>query len=127
MFTVTIETQFKASHSVALPNGSREPQHDHFWAVTAEVSADKLDDKGMVIDFAQVNARLNGITSQLSGAVLNDVDYFRENGSTAEKVALYIFEKLEPNLPGSVRLQSVTVSEQVGCSAKYAKDTRPRM
>ena len=122
MFRITIETQFKASHGVALPDGSREPQHEHFWAVSVEVSADKLDGRGMVIDFAQLNARLSDVTSQLSGAVLNDVDYFRENGSTAENVALYVFQKLEPNLPSSVRLEGVTISEQVGCSARYSKD-----
>ncbi len=126
MFTITIDKQFKAIHSVALPNGAKEPEHEHFWAVSAEVSADKLDNRGMVIDFAHVNARLNDITSQLSGEVLNDIDYFRESGSTAENVAMYIFNKLEPNLPDGVRLQSVTVSEQVGCSARYSKDTGPK-
>jgi 6-pyruvoyl-tetrahydropterin synthase len=121
VFTITIETQFKASHGVALPDGSKEPEHEHFWAVSVEVATDKLDSRGMAIDFAHLKARLTGITSQLSGALLNDVDYFRENGPTAENVAVYVFQKLEPNLPSGVRLEGVTVSEQIGCSAKYCK------
>jgi 6-pyruvoyl-tetrahydropterin synthase len=122
LFTITIETQFKASHGVALPNGSREPEHEHFWAVTVEVSTDKLDKRGMAIDFAQLKARLGDVTSQLSGDLLNNVDYFRQNGPTAENVAAYVYTKLEPNLPTGVRLQGVTVSEQIGCSARYTKD-----
>jgi len=62
---------------------------------------------------------ITDITSKLGGASINDIDYFREKGPTAENVATYIFQRLEPNLPDGVRLESVSVSEQVGCSAKY--------
>ena len=58
MFTISVETQFKAGHSVALPDGSREPEHEHFWAVSVEVSTDKLNGSGVVMDFAQLKARL---------------------------------------------------------------------
>jgi 6-pyruvoyltetrahydropterin/6-carboxytetrahydropterin synthase len=121
LFTITIETQFKASHSVTLPDGSREPEHEHFWAVSVEVVTDKLDGRGMAIDFARLKARLGDVTSKLSGDLLNDVDYFREKGPTAENVAVYVFDKLEQNLPTGVRLEAVTVSEQIGCSARYCK------
>jgi 6-pyruvoyltetrahydropterin/6-carboxytetrahydropterin synthase len=122
VFTITVETQFKAKHSIALPDGSREPEHEHFWAVSVEINADKLDDNGMVMDFAQLKARLNNITSKLTGAVLNNIDYFHKNRPTSESVAVYVFEQLEPNLPERVRLESVMVSEQVGCMSRYRKD-----
>jgi 6-pyruvoyltetrahydropterin/6-carboxytetrahydropterin synthase len=122
LFTVSVETQFKAGHSVALPDGSKEPEHEHFWAVSVEVSSDKLNGNGVVMDFARLKSELTGITSKLGGGSLNDVDYFREHGPSAENVAVYIFQRLEPNLPDGVRLESVSVSEQVGCSAKYSAD-----
>ena len=121
MFTVSVETQFKASHSVKVLQDSLEPEHEHFWAVTVEVSSEKLDGNGVAMDFAQLKARINEITSQLAGATLNDLDYFRQKSPTAECVAVYIFERLESNLPQGVRLGGVTVSEQVGCSARYHK------
>ena len=123
MFTVSVETQFKASHSIASPGGSPEPQHEHFWAVSAEVSVDKLDGNGVAVDFARLKARLNDITSKLSGALLNEIDYFQKNGPTSESVALYVFQRLEPSVPEGVRLESVTVSEQVGCWARYRKSS----
>jgi 6-pyruvoyl-tetrahydropterin synthase len=122
LFTINIETQFKASHSVVSPDGSREPDHEHFWAVSVEVAADKLDGNGVVMDFAYLKAKLTDITSKLSGTLLNDIDYFRENGPTAESVAVYVFHRLEPDLPNTVRLESVAASEQVGCLAKYSRD-----
>jgi len=122
LFAITVETQFKARHSVTLPGGTREPEHEHFWGVSVEVGADKIDSNGMVVDFAQLKSRLSAVTSKLSGALLNDIDYFRENGPTSESVAVYIFQQLETNLPGGVRLENVTVSEQVGCFARYYKN-----
>jgi 6-pyruvoyl-tetrahydropterin synthase len=74
------------------------------------------------MDFAQLKSKLTAITSKLSGASLNDIDYFCKNRPTAESVAVYIFQRLEPVMPNSVRLEGVTVSEQVGCSATYHKD-----
>jgi 6-pyruvoyltetrahydropterin/6-carboxytetrahydropterin synthase len=122
LFTVSVETQFKASHSVALPDGSREPEHEHFWAVSVEVGSDKLDGNGVVIDFARLKAGLTDITFKLGDGSLSDVDYFREHGPSAENVAVYIFQRLMPKLPEGVRLKSVSVSEQVGCMAKYSAD-----
>lgn len=122
MFTISIETQFKAKHSIALPDGSREPEHEHFWAVSMEVAADKLNSNGVVMDFAPLKAKLAAVTSKLADVSLNDIDYFRENGSTSENVAVYVFRQLEPKLPAEVRLKTISVSEQVGCSAKYSKD-----
>jgi 6-pyruvoyl-tetrahydropterin synthase len=121
LWTVSVETQFKASHSVAMQQGVMEPEHEHFWGVTVEVSTDKLEGKGMAIDFAQLKSRITQITSQLAGASLNDIDYFHDKSPTAECVALYVFERLEPVLPKNVRLEGVAVSEQVGCSARYSK------
>ncbi|MBN2019159.1 MAG: 6-pyruvoyl tetrahydropterin synthase family protein [Sedimentisphaerales bacterium] len=121
MFTISVETQFKASHSVGLSKASPEPEHEHFWAVTVEVSTDKLESSGVAMDFALVKSKITEITSQLAGASLNEIDYFREKSPTAECVALYVFERLEQTLPKGVKLDSVTVSEQVGCSAKYSK------
>jgi 6-pyruvoyltetrahydropterin/6-carboxytetrahydropterin synthase len=121
LFTVTIEVQFKASHSILAQDGAGEPEHEHFWAVAVEVGAPNLNDRGMAVDFAKLKAKLNDITSQLSGGSLNDVEYFRKRHATAESVAEYIYNRIEAELPAGVRLEGVTVSEQVGCSAKYHK------
>jgi 6-pyruvoyltetrahydropterin/6-carboxytetrahydropterin synthase len=122
LFTIIVETQFKAKHSVTMHDGVKEPEHEHFWAVSAEVNSGKLNSNGMALDFALLKSKITEITSKLAGSFLNDISYFQEKGPTAENVAIYIFEQLEPVLPADVRLASVSISEQVGCIAKYHKD-----
>jgi 6-pyruvoyltetrahydropterin/6-carboxytetrahydropterin synthase len=122
LFTVSVETHFWASHQLALPDGSREPAHQHNWAVTAEVSGSELNKMGLVMDFQRLRVMLDDIAGELDNNAIEKIDYFRENGSSAENVARYIYEKLEPKLPKGVRLEAVKVCEERGCSAKFSRD-----
>ena len=122
MFTIGIETQFKAWHSIPLSDGTKEPEHEHFWAVEVEVCSNAPVEGGMVMDFAQLKGRLTNVTSMIADTVLNEMDYFRDKCPSAENVAVYIFDRLGPTLPKNVRLKSIKVSEQVGCWAIYCKD-----
>ena len=121
MFSVGIETQFKAWHSIPLPDGTKEPEHEHFWAVEAEVCSDAIGKDGVVMNFAQLKSRLANILSTLNETVLNESDYFKDKCPSAENVAVYIFDRLEPTMPANVRLKSIRVSEQVGCWASCCK------
>jgi 6-pyruvoyltetrahydropterin/6-carboxytetrahydropterin synthase len=121
MFTISVETNFWASHQLILPDGSKEPQHRHNWLVIADVSSDKLNSMGLVINFQRLKRMIDNIVSQFNNISLDNIDYFRQNNSSAENVAKYIYEKLEPKLPKTVKLQSITVVEKQGCSAKFRK------
>jgi 6-pyruvoyltetrahydropterin/6-carboxytetrahydropterin synthase len=120
MFTISVKTHFWASHQLTLPDGSKEPLHHHNWVVTANISSDKLDSMGLVMDFGQFKAMVNEITARFDNVPLDSIDYFRRNNPSAENVAEYIFHKLEPKLPGGVELQSIKVIEEPGCSAKFS-------
>jgi 6-pyruvoyltetrahydropterin/6-carboxytetrahydropterin synthase len=122
VFTVGIETQFKAWHSIPLPDGTKEPEHEHFWAVEVEVRGEAPVEGGVVINFAQLKSRLTDVTSTLKDTVLNETDHFRDKCPSAENVAMYIFNRIEPILPKNVQLKSIKVSEQVGCWATYSKE-----
>ena len=121
MFTVSAETHFWASHQLTLPTGSKEPLHHHNWSVTADVGSDKLDSMGLVIDFHRLKAMLDGIVDELGNRSLNKIDYFRQNDSSAENMAKYIYEKLQVKLPKGVNLNYIGVAEEPGCSAKFSK------
>ncbi len=122
MFTVSVETHFWASHQLALPDGSREPAHQHNWAVTAEVSGSELNKMGLVMDFQRLRVMLDNIAGELDNNAIEKIGYFQKNCSSAENIAKYIYEKLEPKLPKGVRLKAVTVGEERGCSARFSKD-----
>jgi 6-pyruvoyltetrahydropterin/6-carboxytetrahydropterin synthase len=121
LFTVSVETHFWASHQLALPGGPKEPLHHHNWAVTADVSSDKLNSMGLVMDFCRLKAALDNIVAEFNDKPLGRIDYFQRNNSSAENVAKYVYEKLKTKLPGDVKLQSISIVEEPGCWAKFGK------
>jgi len=121
MFTVSIETRFRASHQLILTDGSKEPAHRHDWLITADVSSDSLNAMGVVIDFRWLKAAVDNIVAEFDNKSLSRIDYFQRNNPSAENVAKYIYEKLEPKLPEGLKLQSIRVVEEPGCSARFSK------
>ena len=121
MFAVSVETHFWASHQLTLPDGSRESLHCHNWMVAASVSSSELDSMGLVMDFQQLKALINNIVADFDNAPLEENGYFQRNSSSAENVARYIFEKLEPKLPKRVKLEHIRVTEEPGCGAKFGR------
>ncbi|MHC4913799.1 MAG: 6-pyruvoyl trahydropterin synthase family protein [Planctomycetota bacterium] len=122
MFTIRVETYFWASHQLVLPDGTKEPLHQHNWAVTAEVGSSKLNSMGLIMDFHRLKALVHNIVSGLDDTAMEKIDYFQANSSSAENLARYIYERLEPRLPKGVKLQAITVGEEQGSSAKFSKD-----
>lgn len=119
MFTVSVETRFRASHQLVLPDGSKEHAHGHNWLVTADVSSETINPLGVVMDFRQLKAMTDDIVAGFENESLDNLDYFQRNNPSAENVAKYIYEKLEPKLPKGVKLRCVRVEEEPGCSAKF--------
>ncbi len=119
MFCLSVETRFWASHRLKLADGSKEPAHQHNWVVIADVRTDDLDSMGLVMDFRDLKASLEAVVSGFDNQQLDQLDYFERNNASAENVAKYVYDKLEPQLPDSVRLDCVSVGEEVGCWAKF--------
>ena len=120
MFTISVETHFRASHQLARAGGSKERPHRHQWSVTAHVSSETLDNRGVIMDFQQLKAMVDDVVAELDNTALGKIEYFRGNTPSAENVAKYIYEKLEPRLPNGLRLCSIKVVEEPGCSARFS-------
>lgn len=76
---------------------------------------------GLIMDFRRLKAIVDDITADFDNIQLEKLDYFQRNRSSAETIAKYIHEKLEPKLPGDLKLNHIKVTEQPGCSAKFGK------
>ncbi|MCK4626038.1 MAG: 6-carboxytetrahydropterin synthase [Phycisphaerae bacterium] len=116
IYEVTVSTCFSARHSVALPDGTMEPSHEHDWSVTATFRANRLDTDGFVVDFVVVRSALAEITGELEGANLNDLlppDF----AATAECLAEYLAGRLAERMGREVHC--VRVTEAAGCSAAF--------
>jgi 6-pyruvoyltetrahydropterin/6-carboxytetrahydropterin synthase len=120
LFTVSVETNFWASHQLTLLDGSKEPLHQHNWQVKVSVAGDGLNRLGLVMDFRKLKAMVGDVVAPFNSS-LETMDYFRQNNSSAENVARYIYEKLEGRFPPDVRLYKVRVVEESGCRAVFRK------
>ena len=121
MFSVSVETHFWASHQLTLPDGSKEPLHQHNWVVTVDVNSSELNSMGLIMDFRRLKTMVDNIVTDFDNIQLEKLDYFQQNNSSAEAVARYIYEKLEPRLSRDLKLNYIRVAEQPGCSAKFSK------
>ena len=121
MFEISVETHFCAGHELAFPDGSVESHHDHDWIVTASVSSEKLNNMGIVMNFHKLREIIEHITSEFDSESLNKMKYFQKNNPSAENVAKYIYEKIEPELPSNVKLEYVSVVEEPLCTAIFRK------
>jgi 6-pyruvoyltetrahydropterin/6-carboxytetrahydropterin synthase len=121
MFTISVETNFWASHQLVLLDGSKEPVHHHNWLVSADVSSDKLNSMAVVMSFQKLKAMVDNIVAEFDNTSLNEISYFRQNNPSAENVAGYIYEKLRNKLPKGVKLQSIRVVEEPGCEANFSE------
>jgi 6-pyruvoyltetrahydropterin/6-carboxytetrahydropterin synthase len=116
-FQITTTRHFSAAHQLRLYDGSLEPLHGHNWKVKVTVSAPKLDEIGVVMDFHELERLLNKIVDPLHNRNLNDVPPFKSTNPSAENVAVHIAEQLD--LPQGVKLESVEVWETDENSAVY--------
>ena len=119
MFTVSVERHFHASHQLTLPDGSKEPVHSHDWVVNADLSSEKLNNMGIVMDFRELQAMIDKTVAEFHNKALESIGYFQQNNPSAENVAKYIYEKLLIELPEGVKLQNIRVMEEPGCSATF--------
>lgn len=119
MYEVRVSGSFYASHQLRRADKTLEPRHAHIWHVAATFAGPQLDDTGLLLDFTWIKPRLDGLLALFYDAHLNDHPAFASRNPSAENVARHLAEQLDRDLPKDVRLASVEVEEQAGCTATY--------
>lgn len=119
MYKIKVQSGFESAHNLRGYKGKCEELHGHNWRVEAKVSAEKVDESGMVIDFADLKKLLSETTAELDHKYLNDIDYFKDVNPTSENIAKYIYETLSKKKP-DLNLEEVTVWETDTSSATYS-------
>jgi 6-pyruvoyltetrahydropterin/6-carboxytetrahydropterin synthase len=116
-FQITSTREFAAAHQLRLYDKTLEPVHGHNWRVKVTVSAPKLDGIGVVMDFHELERRLDRVIEPMHNRHLNELPAFRSMNPSAENVAMHIAESVD--LPMGVKLESVEVWETSDNSAVY--------
>ncbi len=121
LYTITIDTTFKASHQLTLVDGQKESLHSHDWIVRTAVCVEELDQMQLAIDFHELKSMVQRITAPFEGSQLEKMSCFEGVNASAEIVAKYIYDKIRPLLAGHLNLDYVEVTEEAQCRAKYSK------
>jgi len=118
MYTIKVTGEFNGAHNLRGYEGKCENLHGHNWKVMVEVSNNRLDKLGMVVDFKKVKEALKVVLEQLDHKYLNDLHYFKRRNPTSENMSKFIFDSLKRKIKG---LESVTVWETDTSSATYSE------
>jgi 6-pyruvoyltetrahydropterin/6-carboxytetrahydropterin synthase len=106
--TYTFESAHRLPH---LPDGHKcRNLHGHTYRVSIVVRG-RLDSRGFVKDFAEIDAELHPLLAQVDHRLLNDVEGL-EN-PTAEMIAAWFFDRITD-------CESVRVHENDDCWAEVA-------
>ncbi len=122
MYILRIETDFAAAHNLRNYKGKCENLHGHNWKVAIEVSSEKLDNIGIVIDFSILKSIANSIITKLDHYYLNELPAFTEQNPSSENIAKYIYTKFKEKINldyTSVKIEQVIIWESANYSASY--------
>ncbi|WP_437945096.1 6-carboxytetrahydropterin synthase [Sorangium sp. So ce296] len=119
MYELTIERFLHVAHALRLYDGKYEPLHCHRWQVHAQVSAERLDAIGGVMDFNELDRLLADAVGTLEGKTLNHLSEFADVNSSSERMAEVLYRKLAPRLPPGVRLDCVTLLRDEAIRARF--------
>ncbi len=123
MYELMIETTFSAAHQLRGYKGKCEELHGHNWKVQVHVTASKLNEIDIALDFHDLKAYTNEIIKQLDHSMLNDLFPFTEINPSSENIARWIFESLKKKInTDDIRVSAVTVWESDTASATYYED-----
>lgn len=122
MFELEKTFHFEAGHQLCLHDGKCSNPHGHSYILTVHVSTDQLipngPKKNMVIDFSDISDIVKPMLKDyFDHKWLNDT--LQSDSTTVEYMAKWIFDFLEPKLPG---LHAVSLYETATARAIYRKN-----
>ena len=124
MYYGRVEAEFAAAHFLSHYRGKCENLHGHNYKVRLWVRGNNLDEGGMLADFSLLKKALREVIGLLDHSNLNDMEIFK-NDPSAERIAMFIFEKVKEKLPSlevdSSILWAVDVFETSGSMARYGE------
>jgi len=122
-YRLSVHDGFAAAHRLTGSGGKCESLHGHNFRVTLEVTGDRLDGSGMLMDFGELKKTLRTVLRELDHTDLNEHRAFRDSGPSSENIARFIWGAVNHMLDlDRVRVASVTVYESDTASARYEPD-----
>ena len=120
MYTLTTMVEFSSAHTLVGHSGPCKKMHGHNWKVEVEITGEKLDKIGMVVDFKEIRKATNLVVDELDHEFLNNLEPFSEDNPTAENIARYILTKLSEEFSNkNVKVNSIKLWETDKSAVSY--------
>jgi len=120
MYTVKVQLEFSAAHTIRGYDGRCSRPHGHNWKVIVTASTSTLDQLGMSIDFYALQDATQQIIDRFDHRDMNEIPPFDSLNPTSENIAKHFYDELTKKLKDPVRVGSVTIHETDAYSATYA-------
>src|SRR4030095_6735024 len=116
---VMIQMSFSAAHYLRNYVGKCANLHGHNYKVEVHVRGQKLNEIGMLIDFADLKAATRKVVDHLDHRNINDLPPFdKEINSTAEEIAAYFLREVGAQFNNDrIQVYKVRVWETENCVA----------
>jgi 6-pyruvoyltetrahydropterin/6-carboxytetrahydropterin synthase len=121
MFQISAEYTFAAGHALRGYKGKCENVHGHNYKVQVTVEGERLNSIGLLMDFVDLRAAIKGLVDRLDHRFLNDLPPFDQLNPSAENLAKYFYDGLEPQVrEQGNRVSAVKVWETDTTSATFS-------
>lgn len=122
LYTLTVVTDFSASHIIPGHPGKCARLHGHNWKVEISVQARELNDLGMAVDFADVKQVAKTVIDEVDHRHLNDIPPFNIISPTAENVSAWLHQRLSKLInTKNVTVSAVTLWETDRSRVQYSE------
>lgn len=126
MFEISVDYSFAAGHALRGYKGKCENVHGHNYKVQVTVAGEKLNSTGLLMDFVDLRGAIKKLAERLDHQFLNDLPPFDRLNPSAENMAKYFCDELEPQVsPHGIRIKSVKIWETDTTTATYFPNFNP--
>jgi 6-pyruvoyltetrahydropterin/6-carboxytetrahydropterin synthase len=126
MFEVSVEDTFASGHYLRGYRGNCEKPHGHNYKVRITLEGETLDNIGLLLDFRELKAAMNGVIDRLDHQMINEIEPFTTVNPSAENMAKYFYDELNASLgkktDGRVRVKLVKLWETDTTTATYYEE-----
>jgi len=120
VFELKVTSHFSAAHQLKMVAKKCENLHGHNWKVEVDITGEKLNHAGVLIDFGEIKMHISKIMEKLDHKFLNDLECFHDGNPSSENIAKYISEELQAAInDSSVQVSRVTAWESDDACASY--------
>ncbi len=123
-YTLKVSADFAAAHQLRDYPGACSRLHGHNWRLEVEVSASRLDELGMVIDFRRIRQEARDVVERFDHRFLNEIPPFDEINPTAENIAAHLYREIDARIrTDERRVESVTLWETDKACVRYSEES----